>query len=298
MSDASPAEVNAKHLSLAEYLESSPPDTQLPVNDLGVPGEHGPELNGDDIHLPCDNQECEGKGALAFAFEGGRIFLERGKWKFTFVTFNCRNCTAKRKKYALALRVDDNGRSGLVLKLGELPTFGPEVPARVITLIGPDRELFLAGRRAENRGMGIGAFAYYRRVVENQKGRIIQEVAQVARKMGAKQDVLNLFEAAAKETQFAKAIETINAAIPSALRINGHNPLTLVHTALSDGLHDRTDAECLECAREIRLILTELAERMSQVLKEKSELDEAVGKLLERTGKKQNSTPPGPTESK
>jgi hypothetical protein len=38
------------------------------------------------------------------------------------------------------------------------------------------------GRRAENQGMGIGAFAYYRRVVENQKNRIIAEIKRVAEK--------------------------------------------------------------------------------------------------------------------
>jgi hypothetical protein len=60
----------------------------------------------------------------------------------------------------------------------------------------------------------------------------------------------------------------------------------LRHKALSDGLQERSDEECLECAKEIRLVLTELAERMAQVLKEESELKEAVSKLLARTSKK------------
>ena len=59
------------------------------------------------------------------------------------------------------------------------PPFGPPTPARVITLIGPDKEYYLKGRRAENQGMGIGAFSYYRRVVENQKNRIIDEVITI-----------------------------------------------------------------------------------------------------------------------
>jgi hypothetical protein len=49
------------------------------------------------------------------------------------------------------------------LKLGQLPTFGAQAPARLVTLIGPDKEIFLQGGRAENRGIGIGAFAYYQR---------------------------------------------------------------------------------------------------------------------------------------
>jgi hypothetical protein len=132
---------------------------------------------------------------------GDSIYLDRNKAEeFTFVSYSCRNCRRTIKTFALRILLDPDGLSGSVMKLGEIPTFGPQVPARVISLIGPDREIFLKGRRAENHGLGIGAFAYYRRVVENQKGRIIGEVARVARKLGAPEADLKLFEAAAKES--------------------------------------------------------------------------------------------------
>jgi len=178
-----------------------------------------------------------------------------------------------------------DGTSALVSKMGEEPPFGPPTPARVITLIGPDRDLFLRGRRAENQGFGIGAFAYYRRVVEKQKGRIIQEIARVAGKLGASPEVLAEFEKAAAETQFSKAIDQVKSAIPQVLLIDGqHNPLTLLHAALSEGLHDHTDEECLEIAQDIRLVLTELAERASTALKEEAELKKSVARLLQRKG--------------
>ncbi len=139
--------------------------------------------------------------------------------------------------------------------------------------------------------MGIGAFAYYRRVVENQKTRIIGEIAKVASKLGAKSDVLREFEAAAKETRFSAAIEQIRHGIPDVLLIDGqHNPLTLLHGALSEGLHANTDAECLEIAQAIRVVLTELADRISQALKKEVELTTAVSRLLNRKG----SNPPKP----
>lgn len=42
--------------------------------------------------------------------------------------------------------------------------------------------------------MGIGAFAYYRRVVENQKDRIIAEVAEVAQLLGSSPETNALFD--------------------------------------------------------------------------------------------------------
>jgi hypothetical protein len=135
--------------------------------------------------------------------------------------------------------------------------------------------------------MGIGAFAYYRRVVENQKTRIVGEIAEVAAKLGAKSDVLKEFEDAAKETQFSTAIEQIKHGIPDVLLIDGqHNPLTLLHSALSEGLHANTDAECLEIAQAIRVVLTELADRISQALKKEVELTTAVSRLLNRKSSK------------
>jgi hypothetical protein len=283
MPDESPAAVEeVKPISFTEFLEACSPDTPFRVVSLGYVFQGDLVLSRGDIRLHCDNERCEGKGELQFACSDDRFFLEREKWKFLFATYTCRNCRKTEKKFAVAVCVDPSGYCGTAYKLGEIPTFGPPVPARVISLIGPDKEIFLSGRRAENRGLGIGAFAYYRRVVENQKGRIIQEMAKVAAKLGTSEADLKLFEAAAKETQFSSAIDQIKAAIPASLRIDGHNPLTLLHGALSDGLHERSDEECLEYAREIRLVLTDLAERMSQALKETSELKEAVSKLLGR----------------
>ena len=69
---------------------------------------------------------------------------------------------------------------------------------------------------------------------------------------------------------------------PTALRMEGHNPLTLLHSALSEGLHAQSDEACLAIAEDIRVVLTEIAERISQSLREQAELTTAVSRLLSR----------------
>ena len=66
-----------------------------------------------------------------------------------------------------------------------MPAYCPPTPSRLFDLIGPERETFLKGRRCENQGLGIAAFAYYRRVVERQKERIFRKVIEVCDKIGA-----------------------------------------------------------------------------------------------------------------
>ena len=128
--------------------------------------------------------------------------------------------------------------------------------------------------------LGIAAFAYYRRVIENQKNRILDEVVRVATKLGAPTEMLDDFSAAKAETQFSRAVASIKHGIPQALLVDGHNPLLLLHSALSEGLHAQTDAECLGLATSIRVVLTELVERMAIALKEEAELKSAVSRLL------------------
>ncbi|MCF8476495.1 MAG: hypothetical protein K9G60_05665 [Pseudolabrys sp.] len=138
----------------------------------------------------------------------------------------------------------------------------------------------MKGRRCENQGLGIGAFVYYRRVVENHKNQILNEIIRVSEKLNAPAETITTLNAAKAENQFSKAMESVKDAIPQALLINGANPLTLLHSALSVGLHAQSDEQCLELAHDIRVVLVELAERLGQTLKDEAELSTAVTRLL------------------
>lgn len=268
--------------TLAEFLESAPPDFAEEVRDRGTarPGAAGSSwyLNRPDLQLYCEN--CDGYRTY-FSLDGDLYLSEDVNYKF--MRYGCRNCRSTATAKTFALVVQGRGSRGVVQKLGELPPFGPPTPPRVFQLIGEDyRKLFLQGRRAENKGLGIGAYGYYRRIVEHQKGRIIDEIRRVAEKLGESAEMVKTLSEARTETQFSSAIEKIKDAIPRSLLIDGHNPLTLLHNALSEGLHELTDEECLRLATSIRVVLIELADRISAALKEEAELKSAVSALLNR----------------
>lgn len=266
---------------MAEFLESAPPGTKATVSDLYViessilrQGQYW-AISTPIIRLYCGSKGCGGPRS----FTGEKSVLSSSDK--VFLTYTCRNCSQSSKVFAVTTTHEDlSSAGGTALKLGEDPPFGPPTPARVISLIGPDREIFLKGRRAENLGLGIGAFAYYRRVVENQKGRLIEKIAEVAGRLGADKAMLEAFNKAKNETQFSRAIDDVKKAFPETLMIQGQNPLTLLHSALSEGLHAQTDEDCLEIATSIRVVLTELAERIGQALKDEAELKNAVSRLL------------------
>lgn len=266
----------------AAFLESTPPGTEANISDLFSRSQSNRTkiIYRPDIQLHCDSTTCQ--GVRFFACHSSEQHIHSDNSLPAFLSYFCRNCRTTQKLFAILLLIDKhNFMEGQAFKIGEFPSFGPPIPSRVISLIGPDREIFIRGRRAENQRLGIGAFAYYRRVVENQKGRLITEIEKVAKRLGASPEEPNKFEVAAKETQFSKAIEDIKGVIPQVLLISGHNPLSLLHSALSEGLHAGTDEECLKLATSIRVVLTELAERISQALKDEAELKQAISKLMQ-----------------
>jgi hypothetical protein len=185
------------------------------------------------------------------------------------------------KTFALRIALPrDDPHPGRCLKFGEEPDFGPPTPNRLLRLFGKDSKIFLKGRQCENHDLGIGAFGYYRRVVENHKDQIFDAIIKVTNKIAP--ELVPTLEAAKNEHQFLKAIDLVKDGIPQGLLINGQNPLTLLHSALSEGLHGRTDEECLQAAHDVRIVLTALVERLDQALKDEAELNAAIERLAKR----------------
>ncbi len=276
----SEVEASQKINTFADFLQEWPPESVCTVSDATRLQDGYLRIATPAIELYCE--ECEGR--RSFDCQNYTINAARGSWKNGFLDYQCRNCKSQLKYYALAVLADKTTGvyDGQVYKYGELPLFGDALPPRVFSLIGKDQELFRKGRKAENRGLGIGAFAYYRRVVENQWERIVGEVTKVAQKLGTAQALIDELHKVAKHTQFGRAVDSVKPAVPEVLLIDGHNPLTLLHSALSEAIHDHSDQECLELAQDIRIVLAELADRASQALKDEDTLKQAVSRLLNR----------------
>lgn len=125
--------------ALAEFLESCPPDAVYEIGDLAIPQRMRASATGaltsyarlllPEIKLHCDGQTCD--GPRQFKCEESTT-LSEGR-NFVFLNYVCKNCDKTIKTFALAVRWRAKlGTRGEALKLGEMPTFGPPTPARVI----------------------------------------------------------------------------------------------------------------------------------------------------------------------
>ena len=278
-----------EYQQISEFLESTPPNQRIHISDLVTVsgssyGAYHYKIRTPEIQLHCQHERCNGTRFFR-CISGDDNYINIKGFNFFYVTYICSNCQKIEKTFSIAAKVNNSGETqGECYKFGELPTYGPPIASKLMKLIGPDRDEFLKGRRCENQGLGVGSFIYYRRVVENQKDRILGEIIKVSKKLGASKTNLETLEKAVKETQFTKALDMVKDSIPESLLINGHSPIKLLHSALSEGVHALSDEECLELAGSVRIVLGELSERLSQALKDEAELTKALSTLMNKKG--------------
>jgi hypothetical protein len=275
-------------IEFGEFLMTIPPLESRRVSAGVTRGQYRFNLKNPAIELHCEGPKCG--GARFFDPMDNTVDLEQSDKasgaKLIFLRYTCRNCEGSAKTYAISFKyqqVEFGKFESEAMKIGEHPRFGEPRPNAIKDVLDDEIEFFERGYRAETDGLGIGAFAYYRRFVEGHKDKMIDEIMKVAKAQGAKPDIIAALEEARKSVSFDKAVDLVKNAIPDSLRYHGgHNPLTLLHTALSQGLHNDDDVECLVLAQDIRLVLTDLAERSTLALKSSSELGDAVKRLLNK----------------
>ena len=281
-------EPEVTYQTFSDFLQNTPPNRLVYIADLGVPKEVGVNLyyhgkiNTPELELHCSHDLCNGvRFFRCISVSGKETDLDKDTVNHLYITYQCSNCARNIKVYSLAAKIDTFIEpQGTCYKFGELPPYGPPVSPKLIRLIQPEKDIFMQGRRCENQGLGIGAFTYYRRVVESQKNRILGRIVKVSEKSGVPQDKIDTLREAIKEIQFSKALRMTRDVIPESLLISGQNPILLLHHALSQGVHELTDEKCLELAGSIRVVLGELSERLATILKDEAELKNAVSTLM------------------
>lgn len=278
-----------------QFLEEFPLNTAQHVGEYYEVVAHGDLWKlAPQLRLWCDDENCQGyrrfDGNWHHRSDAGIKDVSRD-----FLVYKCRDCGVRAKTFCILSHASGKNGVGIALKIGEFPELHIDIPTYLPKLLGEEYSYFIKGLKCEKQGCGIGAFSYYRRVVENQKGRFLKHIIKVARRLNAsdtdieelekaseiiESEIIQGLEKASNETQFTRAVELFKDFIPKTLYLEGQNPMTVLHKALSIGLHESDDATCLKIAHSIRIILQDFSQRIKDLLREDNEIKKALSDVM------------------
>lgn len=286
-----PENEDLPEVSFSEFLRTAPPFVSHRIKDLLLVDRRlgSYELRRPDVLLYCNFKNCQGE--RNFSCESCDSACNQTDTKHEsknyFLIYRCRNCCITKKRYSIFCTWPTGEASPcFAVKYGELPQLNKAIPEKLEALTGGDLELFRKGLKCESDGNGIAAFSYYRRVVENARDRIIDEIVKACRSTGESEELIKKIESQKGKFQFKNSVDSIKDLIPRSFYIEGHNPLTALHGALSSHIHERNDVECLQLAEAVRLVLSSLVERVEDLKKDHSAIKKAIGNLTNITSKK------------
>lgn len=183
------------------------------------------------------------------------------------------------------LKFDPNGK--YIMKIGQEPPWEISMDHNLEKMLGAHSDYYKKGLTCESQGYGIGAFSYYRRIVEEIIDNLLTDITDLIQEEQQEQYIGALAEV--KNTIVAQdKIRLVKDLLPTTLRPDGINPLSILHDILSEGLHAHDDETCLELAMDLRKPIVYL---VNQVILRKSQaktFTDSMRKFLDKKVKKES----------
>lgn len=201
-------------------------------------------------------------------------WVERTSDVWSIAIFQCVQCESS-YVFGLRARWDFDEQRVLLTKLGQMPSFGGRLPNNLRRFASDTRtsDLLLKGYRCLQQGYGVGAFAYLRLAVEELREPVFDLLLKVCDDDIQRQ---GLIEAKAQRS-FVTALKEANRVAPGFLGTATHDPLRLLYSALSKGLHSGANDEVnLSAANAVLILLTDVLDRVREKRQHREKLDEAA----------------------
>ncbi len=264
-----------------EFLEEYPLYRKYKVNSMPGTLDKFPKVK---INMSCNvcesnqtyvmtNEYFENCGYVNFPSGGAGVRLR----------YICTHCEKFERLFLVKVGGDKSG--SWLMKVGQFPAWEITGEPKIEKLLGSHAGYYKKGLVCESQGYGIGAFSYYRRIVEETIDELLNEIADLI-----SGEDLEKYNIALEKTQqtivTSEKIELVKDLLPPILRPEGMNPLSALHSALSEGLHAESDEECLELAQHCREVLIFLVNQVAASKETAKSFTSSMRKLLDKKAEK------------
>ena len=182
----------------------------------------------------------------------------------------CQDCQQFQRQlliYGNTSRPKNDEMKFFIKKIGQYPA--PEVtPDKIFKdfLSKEDIEFYKKGKQSLNFTYGIGAFAYFRRIVENEILNITKKL--IDSNQTAKLKLVPALKLFQENHQMKRLIKSLTPFLPKNIFLENGNPLNFLYASISEGIHNLTEEQCIQRSNDIekllRHVITELRNQESR----------------------------------
>ncbi len=186
----------------------------------------------------------------------------------------CQSCENYQVNIVISGATQKERPKYFIRKIGQYPapeTLDMKFPRDISDFLNEeDRELYRKGLKNLELEHGAGAFAYFRRMIENEIERIVEALSDPYSPGGNK--IAESFAAYKNEKQKTKFVEDITPLLPKNLKDHGAQLIILLHDAACTGVDNLTEKECLKKSKDIDTMFRYIIRKLN------AELDETLHK--------------------
>ena len=233
------------------------------------------------IHMYCEACKSEQTFNIANKYSDdyghGEVRLYGEKDIVVRAVYLCSACRIFLRFFLVKLSV----KGKYAMKVGQEPPYEIAIDKNLSKMLGRYEDYYKKGLICESQSYGIGAYAYFRRIAEEIIDELLESITDLI-----EEENKEVYKGALEKTKETKVtqdkIDLVKDLLPSSLRPNNVNPLGVLHEVLSEGLHSKSDEECLEDAIYIKDTLIFLVNQILRSEEDKKQFTESMKKLLTR----------------
>jgi DNA-directed RNA polymerase subunit RPC12/RpoP len=173
-----------------------------------------------------------------------------------------------------------------VQKIGQHPPLEELAPEALQSALDTeDLALYKTAIRLRNFGLGLGAIAYLRRVVENRMNDMLDVLYAAAQEHNASSEILSKVSDVKADRRFSAKIDYAADLMPEHLRPAGQpNPIAILHELASEGLHSKSEGECVEIFDRCRKVFDYVFARLRVQMADAKEFVTGLADLARKGG--------------
>jgi hypothetical protein len=196
------------------------------------------------LYLHCESPDCRNNPTTIWQ---ARFYQgEHNKGGLGSKAYTCRNCGNSTATFHFLWEEGED--HDVFMKVGQHPELEERAPETLEKMLdADDLKIYKTAIRLRNFGLGLGAVAYLRRVIENRMNDLLDILYEAAKEHKITAEVLGKLEAVKNDRRFSVKVDYAGDLLPGHLRPSGvPNPMGILHELASDGIHARIDEDCVD----------------------------------------------------